>query len=119
MAEPVRFEIEGVHFELTSLPVDDACCGVDLLNSADGAAKMAKLARLFASVCKVSRTKDGNFSADGTMMAMKPFFEDLFRGRLDLLIEFVGKAVQAEYGNFLARAGVEIPEFIIPPTQNQ
>ncbi len=106
-----EFEVEGVRFELTSLTVDDACAGVDLLTSAEGMAKMCKLAKMFAGVAKVSRTPDGKFEIGGAMVAMKPFLEDVFRGRLDLLLAFVEQAVKAEYGSFLARAGVEIPSF--------
>lgn len=106
-----EFEVEGVRFELTPLPVDDACAGVDLLAGDGGMAKMAKLARMFAGVCKVSRQPDGRFEIGGAMVPMKPFVEDVFRGRLDLLMGFVEQAVRSEYGSFLAKAGVELPSF--------
>lgn len=116
MAQPVTFEVEGVRFELTPLPVDDACVGMDLL-TAEGMTKISKLARMFATVTKISRTPAGAFEAGGSMVDLKPFVDDAFRGRLHLMVAFVERAVKVEYGDFLARAGVEIPAFTAtPPT---
>lgn len=102
------FEVHGIRFEQDPLPVDEACVGVDLLSSADGFAKMAKVARMFAKVCRVSRTPDGRFEVGGAMVKLEPFFNDVFQRRLDLMLAFAEAAVKTEYGDFLAKAGIEL-----------
>ncbi len=103
------FEIEGIRFELKPLKVDDACSGMDLLTGDSTVAKMAKLLKLFAPVSRVSRSTDGTLVGGSLMVPLTTFQEEVFGGRLDLLIAFVEQAVQSEYGAFLAKAGVELP----------
>lgn len=103
------FEIEGIRFELRTLKVDDACSGMDLMNADDSMAKMSKLLKLFAPYCKVSRNGDGTFEGGALMVPLKDFADDLFGGRLDLLIRFNTEAVNLEYGSFLGKAGVALP----------
>lgn len=110
------YTIDGVTFAQDALSVDDACAGIDLLSHDGGMAKMGLLAKSFATVTKVSRTKDGRFDSSGDMVPMKAFVNDVFRGRLDLLVAFVERAVQVEYGAFLAKAGVQLPSFTAPQT---
>lgn len=122
------FEVDGVTFEQRHLEVDAACEGLELLAQILGPAvegltdqnvdlgatlasalsrstKLAPLMRLFAGVCKVSRTPGGEYQTGGNMVELKPFAKDVFRGRLDLLMAFLVKCATFEYGRFLDGGG--------------
>lgn len=104
-----QFEIEGIRFEQQSLKVDDACAGMDLLTGDESMAKMGKLLKLFAPGCKVSRDTSGVFEGGNLMVPLATYANDVFGGRLDLLVRFCEAAVQNEYGAFLGKAGVALP----------
>lgn len=117
------FEVDGVMFEVTRLDVDATCEGLELLAKVLGpilgaeggevnwlaavmgqASLIPKLLRTFAPVTKVSRCPDGRFERSGGLVPLKPFINDAFAGRQALLIGFLVKAVQNEYGGFLKDA---------------
>lgn len=98
------FDVEGIRFEQRRLGVNAACEGADIFTAPGEMAKMAKFLRLFAPVCKVSRCADGAFAIGGNMVDLKTFANDVFEGRLEVLIAFVAKATEFEYGAFLALA---------------
>lgn len=106
MAQPVTFEVEGVTFELKRLNVDDTCAGLAMLTAEGGIgpAQFPALLKLFAPVAKVSRNPDGTFGTGGAMVDLKPFLNDCFSGEHLRMAAFIGKAVQIEYGNFIANA---------------
>jgi hypothetical protein len=110
------FDVEGIRFELRRLSVDDACVGVDALTGDGQMAKFSKLLKLFAPRCKVSRTADGSFEIGGAMVDLKAFTEDLFAGRLDLLTAFMSKAIDFEFGAFLATAEARVQAAADSPT---
>lgn len=122
------FECDGVSFEQDHLDVDAACEGLELLAQILGPAvegltddkvdlgatlagalsrstKLAPLMRLFAGVCKVSRTSDGKYETGGNMVDLKPFAKTVFKGRLDLLMAFLVECAKFEYGRFLDGGG--------------
>ena len=117
MASSNTFEALGVTFEVRRLPVDEACAGLDLLQGEEGFKKFSALLKLFAPVARVSRQSNGTFATGGPMVDLKTFQQDCFAGRLDLLVAFIAGATNAEYGGFLARAGVD-PAVLqaLPPT---
>lgn len=112
------FEIEGIRFELDHLNVDDACAGLETLGKVMAGSAAAggfnpfallsqaghapTLLRLFAPVCKVSRSRDGTFRGGDMMVDLKPFAGDVFRGRADVLVKFLRECVDFEYASFLA-----------------
>lgn len=117
------FEVDGVMFEVTRLDVDATCEGLELLAKVLGpilgaeggevnwlaavmgqASLIPKLLRTFAPVTKVSRCPDGRFERSGGLVPLKPFINDAFAGRQALLLGFLVKAVQNEYGGFLKDA---------------
>lgn len=102
------FDVEGIRFELRRLSVDDACTGVDALTGDGQMSKFSKLLKLFAPRCKVSRNADGSFGIGGAMVDLKPFAEELFAGRLDLLTAFMSLAIDFEFGAFLATAAARV-----------
>jgi hypothetical protein len=114
-AQPVTFEVEGVQFELRRLNVDDTCAGLAMLTSGGGIGpgQFPALLKLFAPVAKVSRKPDGTFEAGGAMVDLKPFVNDVFAGEHLRMAAFIGKAVQIEYGNFIANAG-RLGELLAP-----
>ena len=127
MAKTHEFEVEGIRFELSHLSVDDACHGLEVLSKTLGpaiqkladvaedeargrelvlalsaqASHAATLVKLFAPVCKVSRSNDGTYIDGERLVALKPFINDCFAGRVDLLMAFLFEAVQFEYAAFL------------------
>lgn len=103
-AQPVTFEVEGVTFEVSRLNVDDTCAGMALLQGGMGAAQFPALLKLFAPVTKVSRAPDGTFASGGQMVSLKPFINDCFAGEHIRMAAFIGRAIQVEYGVFLANA---------------
>lgn len=116
------FEVDGVMFEVTRLDVDATCEGLELLAKVLGpilgaegeinwltavmgqASLIPRLLRTFAPVTKVSRTNDGRFERSGGLVPLKPFINDAFAGRQALLLGFLVRAVQNEYGGFLKDA---------------
>lgn len=122
MTAPEVFEVDGCLFEVGRLKVDASCEGLELLAKALGpllsaegeinwmtavlgqATQLPKLVRLFAPVTKVSRQPDGTFAVGGNLVPLSPFVDDCFGGRHVRMIGFLVKAVQAEYGGFLAQS---------------
>lgn len=120
------FEVDGVMFEVTRLDVDATCEGLELLAKVLGpilgaeggevnwlaavmgqASLIPKLLRTFAPVTKVSRIskpEGGVFQTGGVMVPLSTFLNDCFAGRQALLLGFLVKAVQNEYGGFLKDA---------------
>lgn len=111
------FEVEGIRFELRRLSVDDACEGVDILSAEEGMRKFARLLKLFSPVCKVSRSSDGTFEGAETMVPLKLFANDVFEDRLELLVGFMGKAIDFEFGRFLATARARVDAAAADPTE--
>lgn len=127
MAKTHEFEVEGIRFELSHLSVDDACAGLETLSNtlapafaklqgiedtaerertlilavAGQARNAAVLLKVFAPACKVSRSNDGMYAGGDRMVALKPFLNEAFEGRVDLVMAFLVEAVQFEYGAFL------------------
>lgn len=121
------FELEGQRFEVQRLKIDDACLGLEVLGRALGpaasavlglgsavdgeaakpdygailqalltqASQASALLKLFAKVSKFDRLGDGN------MVALTPFLEDVFGGRLDLMVAFLVRSAKAEFASFL------------------
>lgn len=128
MPAATTFEIEGRTFELKHLDIDEACAGLEVLAKALGpalgaaaldgtvneaglvtallgqASQVSVLLRKFAPAAKISRKPDGAFETGGAMVDLKPFLSDVFTGRVDLMIAFLAKAVEFEYGAFLGGA---------------
>lgn len=128
MPSSTAFDLEGRSFELRHLDIDEACAGLEILAKAIGpalsqaaldgavseasmvtallgqASQVSVLLRKFAPVAKVSRKPDGSFEAGGAMVELKPFLTDVFTGRVDLMIAFLAKAVEFEFGAFLGGA---------------
>jgi hypothetical protein len=118
-----EFELEGKRFEVKRLSPDDACLGLEVLGRALGpaaaavlgsgtpdygailqalvtqASQLSRLLALFAPRSKFDR------SGSGTMIELKPFLDEVFGGRIDLLIAFLVHAVRAEYACFLGGSG--------------
>jgi hypothetical protein len=118
-----EFELEGRRFEVRRLSTDDACLGLEVLGRALGpaaaavigsgdpdyglilqslltqASQLSKLLALFAPRTKFDR---GN---NGALVDLKPFLDEVFGGRIDLIIAFLVHAVRAEYACFLAGKG--------------
>lgn len=118
MAAPATFEVGGCTFEVRRLSVDDTCAGIEILSSlgdVDGAEvivaalkqarRIPEMLRLFASVTKVSRFKDGRFESGGDMVPLKAFVEDCFAGEHVRMFGFLVQAVKAEYSGFFAGVG--------------
>jgi hypothetical protein len=138
-AEPTVFEVDGCTFEVKRLGVDASCEGLEVLAKALGplmsaegeinwmtavlgqATQLPKLLRLFAPATKVSRFKDGRFESGGEQMVplvagSASFVNDCFGGRHVRMIGFLVKAVQAEYGGFLAQSAELVALLPSPPT---
>ncbi len=120
---PTEFELEGKRFEVRRLSPDDACLGLEVLGKAIGpaaaqilggraegeapdfgailqallsnASQLSVLLKLFAPRTKFERGGHG-------MVDLKSFTDELFAGRIDLLIAFLTHAVRAEYAFFFA-----------------
>jgi hypothetical protein len=126
MSSPTEFELEGKRFEVKRLSPDNACLGLEVLGRALGpaaaqvlglgdgappdygailqalvtqASQLSRLLELFAPRAKFDR------SGTGSMIELKPFIDEVFGGRLDLLIAFLVHSVRAEYACFLAGSG--------------
>jgi hypothetical protein len=119
-----EFELEGKRYEVRRLSPDDACLGLEVLGRAIGpaaaqilggraegeapdfgailqallsnASQLSVLLKLFAPRAKFDR------GGNGIMVEMKPFTDELFAGRLDLLIAFLTHTVRGEYAFFFA-----------------
>lgn len=126
-----EFTIEGRRFEVRRLSPEDACLGVELLGKLLGpaayelfcgekvdletltseqlmplilpliknASGMSGLLKLFLPVSKFDR------SNNQVLVELKPFVDEVFGGRLDVLIAFLVNAVRAEYTVFLGGGG--------------
>lgn len=123
MSGSTEFELEGKRFEVKRLSPDDACLGLEVLGRALGpaaaavlgagapdygailqallvqASQAAVLLKLFAARAKFDR------AGNGTLIDLKPFLDEVFGGRVDLVIAFLVHAVRAEYACFLAGKG--------------
>lgn len=120
MPESSRFEIGGTTYEVRRLKVKDSLAGLKLVGKVlapalgeaarapdgqighalervvDGLDCLPQLLDLFAPATKfVAQT--------GSLVELGPFVEDQFAGRPDLCVEFIARAVQAEYGAFFSR----------------
>lgn len=122
MSATSEFRIEGRRFEVARLAPEDACTGFEVLGRAVGpaavvlligdkpdvpalmqalvsnASKLSTLLGLFLPKSKFDRSNNGIF------VDLKPFADEVFGGRLDVLIAFVVQAVRAEYATFLGGA---------------
>ena len=125
-----EFDLEGRRFEVKALAPEDSCLGLEILGKALGpallstlsgvtagmsveeieakidvtglvaslvgqASQMAALLKLFLPRAKFDRAGNGN------LVELKLFTEEVFGGRIDLLIAFLVQAVRAEYTCFL------------------
>lgn len=133
MSSTAEFELEGRRFEVKRLSPDDACLGVEVLGKVLGpaayevlstmggpgeagegtepnyaailqallanASQISVLLKLFAPRAKFDR------SNNGTLVELKPFVEEVFGGRLDLMLAFLMHAARAEYACFLGGSG--------------
>lgn len=133
MIPATEFELEGRRFEVKRLSPDDACLGLEVLGKVLGpaayevlaarggegedgqaptpnygailqalltnAGQIAVLLKLFAPRTKFDR------SSNGTLIELKPFVEEVFAGRVDLMIAFLIQALRAEYACFLGGSG--------------
>jgi hypothetical protein len=114
-----EFELEGRRFTVERLKVDDACLSLEVLGRALGPAAVAALgggspdygailSALLANASHIStllkifapRSKFDR-GINGTMVDLKPFLDEVFAGRVDLMIAFLVHAVKAEHGCFL------------------
>lgn len=127
MSTATEFELEGRRFEVKRLSPDDACLGLEVLGKVLGPAALAVFAirgaegeeaaepdygaifaallahasqisvllKLFAPRAKFER------SNSGALVDLKPFTDEVFGGRIDLMIAFLAHAVRAEYACFL------------------
>jgi len=130
-----EFSIEGRRFEVRRLSPEDACLGVETLGKTLGPAAaefflggeidfanltpaqvtklviplianatgLAALLKLFAPVSKFDR------AGNGVLVELKPFIDEVFGGRLDVLLVFLVNAVRAEYAVFLGGGGALVP----------
>jgi hypothetical protein len=122
------FDLDGRRFEVQSLPPEDSCLGLEILGKALGpaafvafanvtpdqspddiefdypkllgalvgqASQLAALFKLFVPRTKYDRGRNGN------LVDIKLFTDEVFGGRIDLLIAFLVQAVRAEYTCFL------------------
>ena len=120
-----EFELDGRRFEVKSLGIDESCAGLELFGRVAGpaiaaalldgqtnlgaviqaalsnASQLAKLLRMFAKHARYDRLQDGN------MVALTPFVDDVFAGRLELMLGFLAPCVKAEFGSFLAGDGLQ------------
>jgi hypothetical protein len=123
MSAATEFELEGRRFEVKRLSVDSACRGLEVLGKALGpaasqvlgggtpdygailqalvtqASQLSVLLNLFATRAKFDR---GN---NGVMVELMTFTDEVFGGRVDLIIAFLVHAVRAEYASFLSGSG--------------
>lgn len=116
------FDVGGVRYEVERLKVRDSLAGLKLvgkviapaLAEAAGAPE-GQLGRAFERVVEgldcLPQLLDLFVSAakfvgpNGSLVELAPFVEDQFAGRPDLCVEFIARAVQAEYGRFLLASG--------------
>jgi len=130
-----EFSIEGRRFEVRRLSPEDACLGVETLGKTLGpaaaefflgdeldfksltpaqlakliipliknASGLSALLKLFAPVSKFDR------GGNGILVDLKPFTDEVFGGRLDVLLVFLVNAVRAEYAVFLGGGGALVP----------
>lgn len=120
MSSPTEFELEGKRFEVKRLSVDDACQGLEVLGKALGpaaaqvlgggsldygailqalvtqAGQLSVMLNLFAPRAKFDR------GGNGILVDLKPFLDEVFGGRVDLILAFLVHAVRAEYASFLS-----------------
>jgi hypothetical protein len=120
MGAATEFELEGKRFEVKRLSVDDACKGLEVLGKALGpaaaqvigggspdygailqalvtqAGQLSVLLGLFAPRAKFDR------GSNGVMVELMTFTDEVFGGRIDLLIAFLVHSVRAEYASFLS-----------------
>jgi len=124
------FDLEGRRFEVQALAPEDSCLGLEILGKALGpalastlsgiepgmsveeigakldlsaivpalvgqASQLSALLRLFLPRAKFDRAGNGN------LVDLKLFTDEVFGGRIDLLIAFLVHAVRAEYTCFL------------------
>jgi hypothetical protein len=125
-----EFELEGRRFEVKALAPEDSCLGLEILGKALGpallstlsgvtadmsveeigaridmtqlvaslvgqASQLSALLKLFLPRTKFDRQSNGN------LVELKLFTEEVFGGRIDVLIAFLVHAVRAEYTCFL------------------
>jgi hypothetical protein len=119
---PNRFEVGGTEYVVSRRKVKDSLRGLKLISKVllpafaagasapsgslgDAAARLVEgldclpeLLDLFAPVTQF-------VGPTGKPVALQAFVEDQFGGRVDLLVEFLTRCVQFEYGAFLAESG--------------
>lgn len=120
MREPVEFEVDGLTFEFSEMPLPEACRGAELvaeLIQASGAqgdiaqrvaaaaakalSKLPDLVKLFAPFCKVE-DPSGAIGA-GRRIRLAGAVEGMaFNGRIDRAVLFVANCAAAEYSDFLS-----------------
>jgi hypothetical protein len=135
MSATSEFTVDGRRFELRHLSPEDACLGVETLGKTLGPAavelfvgdgvdfknltpaQLARLAipliknatglsallKLFAPVAKFDR------GGNGILVDLQPFTDEVFGGRLDVLLVFLVNAVRAEFAIFLGGGGALVP----------
>jgi len=125
-----QFDLEGRRFEVQTLSPEDSCLGLEILGKALGPALMSSLsgvepgmsveeigARLnFSAIVPALVGQASQMSAllklflprskfdragNGNLVELKLFTDEVFGGRVDLLIAFLVHAVRAEYTCFL------------------
>ena len=122
-ASPTLFELEGMRFEVRRLTPDGACRGLEVLGKALGPAAAAVLGGGtpdYAAILQALVTQASQLSvlldlfaprakfdrgANGILVDLQPFTDEVFGGRVDLIIAFLVHAVRAEYASFLSGKG--------------
>lgn len=69
------------------------------------ASQIAVLTKLYAPYAKVNRQMNGTY-VGALMVELKPFLNDVFAGRIDLMVAFLVVVARAEHGCFLGGTNV-------------
>jgi hypothetical protein len=130
-----EFELEGRTFTVESLGLDETFVGLEVFGRVAGPAISAYLLRdeskpeesaadlgkllgalIQAALLNASQipkllrlfVKDARFdrSRDGKMVKLEPFLDEVFGGRVELVVAFLAPCVRAEYGSFLDGDGL-------------
>lgn len=105
---PVALEVlssKGDGEEPGGLSLNPAMYASLLATFLSNASQIAVLMKLFAPYAKVNRQMNGEYG--GTMMVeLKPFLNDVFAGRVDLMVAFLVVVSRAEHGCFLGGTNV-------------
>jgi hypothetical protein len=131
MREAIEFEVDGLTFEFSEMPLAKTCEGAELVSElyqagfsgttvperiAAGAqraiGKLPAMMALFVPFCKV----ESEGLAQGKRVKLDKFQGDVFNGRIDRALLFVANCAAIEYGDFLseglARVALGLAELV-------